>query len=89
MTKVCFNQANTLCLCLSNDLLTAADVKDLRLAKEQRFNAASIRDADGLAKVWNTPAGLNMCKICAENIITNKSDYKIDLHMLLEVGLLL
>lgn len=69
-----FNQLNTLCLCWSNDLRKAADVKDLRLVKKQTFNAASKGDADGLVMVWKTtaPAGLNMRKICAENIVINK-----------------
>lgn len=70
--KVFYNQLITLCLCLSNDLLEAADVKDLRLVKKQTSNAASKRDADGLVKDWNTPAGLKMRNICAENIVTDK-----------------
>lgn len=70
--KVFFNQLNTLCLCLSNDLLKASDVNDLRLVNKQTFNAASKGDPDVLVKVFNTPAGLNMRNICAENIAINK-----------------
>lgn len=65
VTKVFFHQLNT--LCLSNDLLKESDVNDLRLVKKQTFNAAW--KGDGLVKDLNTPAGLNMLNICAENIV--------------------